>query len=51
MQDQYAGLILIMSVWKNISVHVNHISIKNHQKYIRGQEIKTYILFVLPIGN
>ena len=50
-QDQDVGLILIMSGYKKISVHVKQISIKNCMKTFRSDDTKTYQIFGLPIGN
>ena len=50
-QDQDLGSILIMSGWKKISGHVNHISIENCIKLDLGVMIKTYQIFGVPIGN
>ena len=36
---------------EELLVHVNQISIKNYQINIKGQEMKTYYFFVVPIGN
>ena len=50
-QDQYVGLIFIMSGQKKILGHVNHISIKLYQTKFRGDDTKTYLIFRVPIGN
>ena len=50
-QDQYDGSILIMSGWYKNSRHMNYIYIKLYQTDIRGHDMKTYQLFVVPIVN
>ena len=43
---------LIMRGYKKDAGHVNWIFYKKlYQKYIRGNDMKTYQLFVVPIGN
>ena len=49
--DQYAGLILIMNGWHKISGHVKRIYMKKLSKKNRGQDMKIYPLFFVPIDN
>ena len=49
---QQAGLILIMSGYKKSFLHLNWTSIKKSYKVnIEGQEMETYQIFVVPVGN